>query len=79
MPSGSAGEPWEGDNPRLAIAEPWHDFVALWGACRGEAGMAHWPDAGGVGDQAAWVVESFAILSGLSARWDADARKAEGR
>jgi hypothetical protein len=62
-----AGEPWPGDNPRLTIGPEWHEFVRLWSACRGEAGTAHWPDAGGVVDQAAWVVDAFATLNAIYA------------
>lgn len=58
-----AGEPWPGDNPRLTVPPAWHDVVRLWAACRNpEGGIAHWPDAGGVGDQAAWLVDAFATL-----------------
>ncbi|MCA3419667.1 MAG: hypothetical protein INF88_12300 [Roseomonas sp.] len=58
------GEAWA-ENPRLVIAEPWQAFVRLWAACRsGMGGIAHWPDAGGVNDQAAWVVDGFALLAG---------------
>jgi len=53
----------------LAIAQEWQDFVRLWAACRSENGIAHWPDAGGLNDQAAWVVDGFAVLSSLSERW----------
>jgi len=37
--------------------------VRLWVACRGEAGIAHWPDGGGVNSQAAWVVDAFSVLA----------------
>lgn len=47
----------------LAIDPVWHDFVRLWFVCRGEAGIQTWPDAGGVNDQAAWIVDAFAALS----------------
>ena len=70
------GEPWA-ENPRLIIAEPWHAFVRLWAACRGGmGGIAHWPDPGGVGDQAAWVVDAFAALSGIDAALDEERRRA---
>jgi hypothetical protein len=59
------GEPWPHDNPRMAVAPDWHEFVRLWVACRGEAGIAHWPDPGGVGDQAAWIVDAFAALASI--------------
>lgn len=69
-----AGEPVSG-NPRLTISQPWHDFVRLWAACRGGmGGIAHWPDGGGVGDQAAWVVDAFGMLAGIDARLDEAAR-----
>jgi hypothetical protein len=58
-----AGVLWPGGNPRLTIPPAWHDVVRLWAACRdSEGGIAHWPDAGGVGDQAAWLVDAFATL-----------------
>jgi hypothetical protein len=38
-------------------------------------GIAHWPDPGGVGDQAAWVVDAFAVLSGIDAALDAAQRR----
>ncbi len=76
MPAQEGGEAWPGDNPRLSISASWHDFVALWAACRGEAGIAHWPDAGGVNDQACWLVDGLRLLSGLSAEWDEAKRRA---
>ena len=38
-------------------------------------GIAHWPDTGGVGDQAAWVVDAFAALGGIDAALDAAQRR----
>jgi hypothetical protein len=52
--------------------------VRLWATCRGESGVAHWPDPGGVGDQAAWIVDAFATLAGLDAKWREDERRARG-
>ena len=70
-----AGEPVAG-NPRLTIPPPWHDFIRLWAACRaGVGGLAHWPDPGGVGDQAAWIVDAFAMLSAIDATIDSDQRR----
>jgi hypothetical protein len=66
------GEPWPGDNPRLALDPDWHDLVRLWYLCRGESGIAHWPDPGGLADQAAWLVEAFAALSSIDATWRAE-------
>lgn len=66
----SAGEPWPGGNPRLTVAPEWHEFVGMWDTCRGpEGGVAHWPDAGGLGDQAAWVVDAFRTLGSAQAQW----------
>jgi hypothetical protein len=49
------------------ITPAWHDFIRLWAACRSETGIAHWPDPGGVGDQAAWVVDAFSALASFHA------------
>lgn len=50
--------------------------MRLWTACRsGMGGYSHWPDAGGVADQAAWVVAGFGVLTAASARWDEAERK----
>jgi hypothetical protein len=73
------GDTWA-ENPRFVIAEPWHGFVRLWAACRGGVGgIAHWPDAGGVNDQAAWVVDGFAVLGRVDAALDAEQRQLAGR
>lgn len=66
------GEPWGGDNPRLALHPSWHEFVRLWHACRGESGIAHWPDPGALGDQPAWLVDAFGALSSIDAAWRAE-------
>jgi hypothetical protein len=64
-----AGEPWPGGNPRLTILPAWNDVVRLWAACRDpDGGIAHWPDSGGVGDQAAWLVDAFATLGTIYAK-----------
>ena len=74
-----AGELWDGDNPRLAIPAEWHEFIRLWAACRGETGIAHWPDAGGVNDQAAWIVDAFATVSAIDADISEQRRQQRGR
>jgi hypothetical protein len=52
----------------------------MWFACRGgEGGIAHWPDAGGVADQAAWIVDAFTVLGGLNAKMEDDERKRRQR
>lgn len=57
-----AGQEWR-QNPAHTVPRPWHDFIRLWSACRGEMGIATWPDGGGVAHQAAWVVDAFQILA----------------
>jgi hypothetical protein len=53
--------------------------VRLWFACLdGMGGIGHWPDPGGVGDQAAWVVDAFGALGGIKAALDEAARKMRG-
>jgi hypothetical protein len=42
-------------------------------------GIAHWPDAGGVSDQAAWVVDAFAALGGIGAELDAQQQQLAAR
>ncbi len=41
-------------------------------------GLAHWPDQGGVGDQAAWIVDAFAMLASFDATMDSDQRRQRG-
>jgi len=41
-------------------------------------GIAQWPDAGGVVDQAAWVVDAFSALGGIEAAIDAEQRRLAG-
>jgi hypothetical protein len=56
----------------------WAEFVGLWDACRaGMGGVASWPEAGGVNDQPAWVVEAFGVLSAALAA--EEKRDKEGR
>jgi hypothetical protein len=46
----------------------YREFFQLWSACRsGMGGVACWPDAGGVSQQAAWIVDAFAILASADA------------
>lgn len=50
------------------IGEGPRAFVRLWFAAQaGMGGVATWPDAGGLGDQAAQVVDAFGMLAGLKA------------
>jgi hypothetical protein len=38
-----------------------------------------WLDGGGVNDQAAWVVDGFAVLGRIDAAFDAEQRQLAGR
>lgn len=69
-----AGVEWA-ENPRHTLSQEWHDFVRLWDACRGGmGGIQTWPDAGGVNDQAAWLVDAFRTLAAINADLDKQAR-----
>ena len=73
-----AGTAWA-ENPRIVLDTAWASFVRLWASCRaGMGGIANWPDAGGVADQAAWVVDAFAVLGGIDAELDEDERRRRG-
>ena len=68
-------EAWP-ENPAWVVPQEVRNVVRLWSACRGGmGGYAHWPDAGGVVDQAAWVVDAFGALTGTASRWDDAARR----
>ena len=72
------GTTWA-ENPRITMDGGWATFVRLWAACRaGMGGIAHWPDAGGVADQAAWVVDAFAVLGAIDAELNEDERRRRG-
>lgn len=60
------------------MARCWFDFVRLWFACRGDGGIANWPDAGGVAMQAAWVLEAFNALAGAEATFDERRKQMRG-
>lgn len=73
-----AGEEWA-ENPRHTIAPAWFDIVRLWDACRGGmGGIQTWPDAGGVNDQAAWIVDAFRSIAAINADLDRKARPGGG-
>lgn len=42
-------------------------------------GFANWPDAGGVGDQSAWVVDAFTTLVGIEASLEEEAKSLAGK
>ena len=60
----------------MVLDGAWASFVRLWASCRaGMGGIANWPDAGGVADQAAWVVDAFSALGSINAELDEDERR----
>jgi hypothetical protein len=55
-------------NPRRLVTPEWLEVLRLWRLCQsGLGGYAHWPDAGGVNDQSAWLLDAFALLASLEA------------
>ena len=68
-------EAWS-ENPAWVVPQEVRHVVRLWSACRaGMGGYAHWPDAGGVVDQAAWVVDAFGVLTSMAAPREDEMRK----
>jgi hypothetical protein len=68
------------ENPRITTPRAFIEFVQLWFACRaGMGGYAAWPDAGGVNDQAAWIVDAFATVSAIDADISEQRRQQRGR
>lgn len=74
-----AGEPWQGDNPKLTIAAAWHEVVRLWAACRGETGYRPLARSGGVWRSAAWVVDAFSALASMHAAMNEAEQKLRGQ
>lgn len=71
-------EEWP-DNPAHVIGEGPRAFVRMWFAgVAGMGGVATWPDAGGIGDQAAQVVDAFGMLAGLKASAEEAERARKG-
>lgn len=61
-------------NPR-ELVEPWaFHVVQTWALCRGEFGMLHFPDTGGVNDQAAWLMEAFGVCADAEIKLKAEAK-----
>lgn len=71
------GEAW-GQNPKAVTPPEWFEVIRLWRICRGGMGYGLMPDAGGVNDQSAWLLDAFAALGAMEARADEEARKAAG-
>jgi hypothetical protein len=55
-------------NPRLLLPRAWFRVVALWRQSQGGMGRGWLPQAGGINDQPAWLLEAFNILGAEEAR-----------
>lgn len=57
-------------NPMHLLPRVWFSVVALWRHSQAASGRGWLPEAGGVHDQPAWLLEAFAILGTEDARID---------
>lgn len=57
-------------NPRHLLPAAWLHAARLWHQSRGGMGRGWLPEAGGVNDQPAWLVEAFGVLNAEQARLD---------
>ena len=56
-------------NPALDLDPAWWDVVRLWRAYKGGGySIGYLPDAGGMNDQAAWLVDIFGYMSTTEAK-----------
>ena len=55
-------------SPRALLPSAWGRVVAAFYLSRGGMGRGWLPEAGGINDQPAWIIEAFAILAGEEAR-----------
>lgn len=42
-------------------------------------GYASWPDAGGLNDQSAWLMDAFAVLAAAQSEWEETERRRQRR
>lgn len=50
----------------MMIGDEWIELVSLWARCRGsDMAPPLMPESGGVGEQAAWLMDAFAMLDRL--------------
>lgn len=59
-----------GGNPRHLLPRAWMQVVGLWRHSQGGMARGWLPEAGGVNDQPAWLMDAFAILAAEEARLD---------
>jgi len=64
-------------NPRLVVSPGAMHAVRLYYQHKGGMAPGPLPDAGGVNDQAAWLMAAFNILGGIERAWEKDGRREE--
>lgn len=62
------GDLWQ-FNPRWVVTDGEKEMVRLWAMGGGLDGVSHLPEAGGLLDQAAVMVDAFAIITSAAAAW----------
>ncbi len=55
------------ENPHDTLPDPLWAVVRIWRSCRGDAGLAVLPEAGGLLDQAAWLLDAIDACSAAEA------------
>ncbi len=69
---------WRG-NPRLAVPPAAMHAVRLYYRNKGGMAPGPLPDAGGVNDQAAWLMTAFGVLAAVEAEWEEAANDQDRR
>lgn len=67
------------ENPHDTVPDPLWAVVRLWRTCRGDMGLAVLPEAGGLLDQAAWLLDAFDACNAAEAGLIADEREKRER
>ena len=64
-------------NPKHLLPRAWMLAVVAWRQSQGGMGRGWLPDAGGLNDQSAWLMEAFGVLSAEESRIDKQRERAE--
>lgn len=68
------------ENPALVVPLAFRRVVTVWSMCRaGMGGYACWPDAGGLNDQSAWLMDAFSVLAAAQSEWEEAERRRRKR
>jgi len=62
-------------NPRLVVPPGAQHAVRLYWRHKGGMATGPLPDAGGINDQAAWLMAAFNLLAGLERAWERQERQ----